>query len=150
MPGSDARTGDVYYYPYVWKRQGAWAEPEKDRPCCVAIRLQSPLRGSDVFMLALSQSGIPDGGFGEVVPEEYVAALKRLDRSSPTHVILSEYNADLSEHPNFHDLEYLGSLPIEYIKRLGQTFKDLLRTGVGEVSRAEFTSSSTGNPSRRF
>ena len=149
MPGSDPQTGDVYYYPYVWKRQGAWAEPEKDRPCCVAVRLQSSLRGADIFMLALSQTGIPEGGFGEIVPDVYVAALKRLDRNAPTYVVLSEYNSDRAGHPSFQDVEYLGSLPIDYIRQLGKTFKELLLSGAGEVSRTAFTPPAATSPYNR-
>lgn len=136
MPGSDPQTGDVYYYPYVWLRQGEHGVPEKDRPCCVAIRLTSgKFRGSDTFLLALTQSGVPDGGYGEEVPKEIISGLRRLDSSQPTWLVTSEHNADLSDHPSFEDCEYLGKIPLDYLKPVLQTLIDRLRAGGGEINR---------------
>lgn len=148
MPGSSPQTGDVYYYPYLWKRQGAWADPEKDRPCCVAIRLQSSLRGSNIFMLAITQSGVPEGGFGVVIPHEHVRNLRRLSLETPTFLVTSEFNSDLADHPNFADHEYLGTLPLEYIKSVGKEFVAQIRSGLGEVNRAT-TPPSASSPSTR-
>lgn len=136
MPGSEPQTGDVYYYPYVWLRQGEHGEPEKDRPCCVAIRLTNgKFRGSDTFMLALSQSGVPEGGYGEEVPKEIIEGLRKLDSSQQTWLVTSEHNADVSDHPSFEDCEYLGAIPLDYLKPVLQTLIDRLRTGASEVNR---------------
>jgi len=109
---------------------------EKDRPCCVALRLNSgAFRGANTFMLALTQSGVPDGGYGEVVPPEIVKGLKRLDASAVTHLVTSEFNSDLSDHPNFDNIEYLGKLPMEFLKPIILRMIDHLRAGSGEVNR---------------
>lgn len=136
MPGSDPQTGDVYYYPYVWLRQGEYGEPEKDRPCCVAIRFtKGGFRGSDTFMLALSQSGVPEGGYGEEVPKEIIEELRKLDSSKPTWIITSEHNADVSDQPSFEDCEYLGTIPKSYLLPILKTLIERLRAGGGEINR---------------
>ena len=136
MPGSDPQTGDVYYYPYLWKRQWAGAESEKDRPCCVVLRLVTGrIRGADTIMLALSQSGFPVGGYGVIVPADYIANLKRLGASVETCLVTSEFNADMSDRPSFEDREYLGALPIAFVKTVLQEMRAHLQAGTGAVDR---------------
>lgn len=136
MPGSDPQTGDVYYYPYVWKRQGRFADPEKDRPCCVALRFTAgAYRGANTFLLALTQSGVPDGGYGIVVPVEIVATLRRLDRHAQTYLVTSEFNADTSEHPSFEDCEFLGRMPRWFMKDVLNRLIEHIKSGSGEVNR---------------
>lgn len=136
MPGSDPQTGDVYY-PYIFKRQlGGGGEPEKDRPCCVALRLRvGSFRGADTFLLALSQSGVPHDGFGVLVPKEVVGRLRRLDVTRDTHMVTSEFNSDTAEHPSFQDREYLGSMPRDFLRPVLGDLVARLRAGAGEVNR---------------
>lgn len=138
MPDSNPQIGDVYYYPYVWLRQGPHGEPEKDRPSCVAVRFPSGklYRGADVFLLALSQSGVPQGGYGIEIPADEIARLRKLDQTKTTYLVTSEHNADLSDHPSFVGLEYLGTLSPEFMKSVVyEEIKVRLNTGTGEVSR---------------
>lgn len=137
MPGSDPQTGDVYYYPYVWKRQqNGTGEAEKHRPCCVVLRPKNgAFRGANTFMLALTQSGVPEGGHGEVVPPDIMRGLRKLDATSVTHLVTSEFNSDLADHPNFEDLDYLGRLPPEFLKPIMAKLIDHLRAGSGELNR---------------
>ena len=136
MPGSNPQTGDVYYYPYIWKRQFG-AESDKDRPCCVALRLNSgSFRNSNTFLFAISQSGVPEGGYGIELPKEIVLTLDRLDAMEPTYLVTSEYNSDLADQPSFDDCEYLGTIPVEFLK--SQVLPEVInhiRNGSGEVSR---------------
>lgn len=136
MPGSDPNTGDVYYYPYVWKRQGQHGEPEKDRPCCVALRLRTGrLRDSNVFLFALSQTGVPEDGFGEEVPKEIIENIKRLDCSKPTFLVTSELNSDISDCPSFEDCEYLGTIPMTFLKPILLKVIDHIKSGAAEINR---------------
>lgn len=137
LPASNPQIGDVYYYPYVWKRQGQHGEPEKDRPCCVTLRLEtSKIRGKDTFMLALSQSGYPEDGFGLEVPPEEIARLKRLDQSVTTYLVLSEYNSDVSDSPSFEDLEYIGSFSPKFMKeKVAPYVIPLVQRGTAEIDR---------------
>lgn len=140
LPDSNPGIGDVYYYPYVWLRQGADGEPEKDRPCCVAVRLPvgKRYRGANVFMLALSQSGVPYGGYGIQVPRAEIARLRKLDQSSETYLVTSEHNADLADHPSFDSLEYLGTFSSDFMKRVVfPAIRARLFSGKGEVARSD-------------
>lgn len=138
LPHSDPQIGDVYYYPYVWLRQGQHGEPEKDRPCCVAVRMPPGrvYRGADVFMFALSQSGVPHDGYGIEVPPSEIAHLRKLDQTLPTYLVTSEHNSDLSNHPTFHDLEYLGTFSKEFMKTVVlEEIKVRFGMGTGEINR---------------
>jgi hypothetical protein len=86
-------------------------------------------------MLALSQSGVPEGGYGEEVPKEIIARLRKLDNSNPTWLITSEHNADVSDHPSFEDCEYLGTIPRDYLIPIVKTLIERLRAGGGEINR---------------
>ena len=117
MPGSDPQIGDVYYYPYVWKRQFAGAEAEKDRPCCVAIRLQKgSFDGINVFMLAISKSGTPEGGDGIKIPTEELQRIKGLDYSSDHWLTTSEDNRTVHDSPVFDEFEYRGTFSADFMK----------------------------------
>lgn len=87
-------------------------------------------------MLALSQSGVPEGGYGEEVPAEIIKNLKRLDSSKPTWLVTSEHNGDLSDHPSFEDCEYLGQIPLDYLKPILRSIIERLKNGGhGEIDR---------------
>jgi len=137
LPSSDPQTGDVYYYPYIWKRQqGGSAVAEKDRPCCVVLRLKTgALNGENTFILALSQSGVPEDGFGVVVPREIIQGLKRLDSTVKTFLITSEHNRDVADRECFNEGEYLGSIPLEFLKPVLREMIDHLRLGSGGISQ---------------
>lgn len=108
MPNSDPQLGDVYYYPYIWERQSNGAEPEKDRPCCVAIRLPVPISGYDVFLLALSTSGYPDGGAGIPIPKAELERIQGLSSDTDAWLIISEYNTAHHDYEYFDAMEYRG------------------------------------------
>lgn len=102
----------------------------------MALRLtKGSFRGSDTFLLALTQSGVPYGGFGVEVPVEIVSTLKRLDSSKPTYLVTSEYNADTAEHPSFEDCDYLGKIPMEFLKPILLGLIDRIKSGASEVYR---------------
>lgn len=116
LPRSDPQLGDVYYYPYIWARQGKGAEPEKDRPCCVAIRLPVKIEGSDVFLLAISTTGYPENGAGIRIPKDELALLHGLDAETETWLTVSEYNAAAHEYEYFDTTEYRGSFSLKFMR----------------------------------
>lgn len=115
LPDNDPQSGDVYYYPYRWHRQHPGAEAEKDRPCCVAIRLKAPFRGRSIFVLALSTTGVPVGGFGVIVPEEEMRRLRRLG-PGPCWLTTSECNLTDPASPAFTRSEYLGTFSEQFMR----------------------------------
>lgn len=118
LPNSDPQFGDVYYFPYIWKRQHDGEEAEKDRPCCVAVRLNKPLKnGTDVILLALSTTGYPDDGHGVRVPREELDRLTGLDPNEETWITTSEVNQTDHDHPYFDPSEYRGSFSKEWLKK---------------------------------
>lgn len=117
MPGSDPQIGDVYYYPYVWKRQFDGAEAEKDRPCCVAIRLQKgSFDGMNVFMLAISSSGTPEDGDGIIIPPSELKLIKGLNFNTETWLTTSEDNRTVHDSPVFDQAEYRGTFSPKFMK----------------------------------
>lgn len=86
-------------------------------------------------MLALSQSGVPEGGYGEEVPKEIIQGLRKLDSSKSTWLITSEHNADVSDHPSFEDCEYLGTIPKDYLLPVLRKLIERIRAGGGEINR---------------
>lgn len=116
MPDSNPQSGDVYYYPYVWNRQPDGASAEKDRPCCVAIRLPHLVNGVDVYLLALSTSGLPEGGDGIVVPAHEVARLRGPDPRKECWLTTSEFNATRHTSQSFMGMEYRGSFSADFMR----------------------------------
>ena len=116
MPKSDPRIGDVYYYPYVWTRQGEGALPEKDRPCCLVLRLPVKLRGVDVFLLAISTTGFPEGGDGLLMPPDEVSRIAGLDHRVDHWLTTSEFNETNHEAACFQPREYRGTLSNGFMK----------------------------------
>lgn len=137
MPGSDPQIGDVYYYPYIWKRQtiDRWGKPipiddveaEKDRPCCIAVRLKNSFKdGKNVFILAISSSGYPEGGTGIEIPHEEIALIKGLDPNVRRWITTSEDNRTLSTSPIFHESEYRGTFSKKFCILIYSHIRDLI------------------------
>lgn len=118
MPNSDPKIGDVYYYPYIWKRQGPDALAEKDRPICVTLRTPVKIGGIDVFVLAISKSGYPDDGSGIEIPKAEIARISGLNPNIPRYITTSELNETVSEFEYFCAAEYRGSFSANFMKNV--------------------------------
>lgn len=116
LPDANPQAGDVYFYPYIWQRQPTGAICEKDRPCCVALRLPKPIYGVDVYMLAISTSGFPEGGDGIQIPKAELECLSGFDSNVPHWLTTSEFNATIHLDGYFSAMEYRGSLSNEFLK----------------------------------
>jgi hypothetical protein len=116
LPRSDPRIGDVYYYPYIWARQGDDSLAEKDRPCCVVLRLPVKLDGVDVFLLAISTTGFPGDGDGLLIPPEEIARIAGLDATTAHWLTTSEFNETAHETKVFRDSEYRGTFSVTFMK----------------------------------
>lgn len=117
MPDSNPQIGDVYYYPYVWNCQFQGAVAEKDRPCCVAIRLQTSFKdGCNVFMLAISTTGFPEGGMGLEIPTDEIRRISGLNASQTHWLTTSEDNRTIHTSPVFDPSEYRGTFSNDFMK----------------------------------
>ncbi len=117
MPASDPQIGDVYYYPYIWKRQFVGAAAEKDRPCCVAIRLKNTHKdGFNVFMLAISTTGFPEDGTGLEIPKEEIRRIAGLKTGEAHWLTTSEDNRTTHTSQVFDTGEYRGTFSPEFMK----------------------------------
>lgn len=122
MPNFDPQPGDVYYYPYVWERQlnavlpYDVVEAEKERPCCVTLRLPRPIMGYDTYMLAISKSGYPVGGSGIEIPSGEIRRLTGLDPNVRRWLTTSEYNSTVHTFDAFSQMEYRGRFSPSFMK----------------------------------
>lgn len=116
LPNSDPKIGDVYYYPYIWSRQAPDDDAEKDRPCCVTLRLPAPVNGYDVILLALSKSGWPDDGDGIEVPKAEVARISGLSKELSCFLTISEVNYATHDFEYFDKTEFRGTFSPEFMK----------------------------------
>ena len=116
LPDTNPQAGDVYFYPYTWQRQPTGATSEKDRPCCVTLRLPKPISGVDVYMLAISTSGFPADGDGIQIPKAELERLSGIDPTVPHWLTTAEFNATIHLDGYFSTMEYRGSLSNAFLK----------------------------------
>jgi hypothetical protein len=129
--------GDVFDYPYLWKREQLNHETEgrKPRPCACVAAVIDQAGQVNMFILAITGSY---GGNGKAI--EIPAVEKRragLDSFKQLWVVIDEYNHDiLGKSFYFEPSQKRGALSPAFTKSIFNSFKALAVTkSVSSVRR---------------
>ena len=68
------------------------------------------------MLLALSTTGLPDGGHGLLVPRAELERIHGFDPLDEVWLTTSELNQTDKDHPYFDGAEYRGTFTTEWIK----------------------------------
>jgi hypothetical protein len=131
--------GDVYDYPYLWKRQQLNHETEgrKPRPCAFIAAIADPAGNMNLFILAITGSS---GGNGKAV--EIPALEKRragLDGHKQLWIIIDEYNHDIEGKSFYFEAsQKRGQFSAPFTKHVLEKFRELVHAKtVSSVSRTK-------------
>ena len=133
-------TGDVFTYPFLWKRQQMQGETEgrKPRPVCMAVTTVNTEGNTLLFIVPITTLPPSDGRIAVEVP---VIEAKRagLDTGKPCWVMLDEYNSDVFERSYvFEDRTPLGAFGPKFTTELQRILLNALRGGkVSTVNRQD-------------
>lgn len=115
--------GDVFYCPYVWDWQRLRVS-QKDRPCCVAVRLRSKkhdvLSGENwnVALLAITKDPDERNNVKIEIPPEEISRIKKFKETDIRYLVVSENNITLDDQPFFNEYEYRGSFSKDFMKKV--------------------------------
>jgi hypothetical protein len=115
-----ARPGDVFRYPYLWRREADAGSEEgrKARPCCVAVATSLRPGETTVFLLAITTQPPKNDRLAIEIPsiEQRRAGL---DADRPSWIILDELNIDVVERSyDFADRRRLGAMSRAFTQRV--------------------------------
>lgn len=137
---SKPSAGEVFTYPFLWKRQQMQGETEgrKPRPVCMAVTTVNAEGNTLLFIVPITTLPPSDGRIAMEVP---VIEAKRagLDTGKQCWVMLDEYNSDVFERSYvFEDREPLGTFSPKFTADLQNTLLTALRDGkVSTVNRQQ-------------
>ena len=93
MKNEGLKQGDVFYFPYLWKRQAdRGITDSKERTCCLAFKSTSPTGQRFLIILPISDQKTEGGAFIEITQLEKRKA--GLDPARSAFVHLDEFNFD--------------------------------------------------------
>jgi hypothetical protein len=124
-----AQPGDVFRYPYLWRRQAEAGADEgrKTRPCCVAVATSLRPGETTIFLLAITTQPPRADRLSIEIP---VIEQRRagLDADRPCWIILDELNIDVVERSHdFADRTRMGALSRAFTQRVRQRLQDARR-----------------------
>jgi hypothetical protein len=117
----EPQIGDVFYTPYIWDRQDV-KDSEKDRPCCVALRLKSrktDLKSGELWnvaLLAITKDGNESTNVKIQIPAEEIARIEKFSYTDVRYLVVSEHNIGLNDSEFFNEYEYRGTFSKEFMK----------------------------------
>lgn len=124
------KAGDVYEYPYLWKRQQQNLETEgrKPRPCAFIAAIADQAGNVNLFILAIT--GSHDGNSEaavEIPPIEKRRA--GLDGHKQLWIMIDEYNHDIENQSfYFEPSKKRGQFSAPFTKLVLTKFMELART----------------------
>lgn len=131
--------GDVYEYPYLWKRQQLNDETEgrKPRPCAFIAAIADQTGNVNLFILAITGSFEGKGKAIEIPPLEKRRA--GLDGHKQLWIIVDEYNHDIENKSfYFEPSQKRGQFSAPFTKLVLIRFRELARAKTASsVSRAK-------------
>lgn len=112
--------GDVFTYPFLWKRQQMQGETEgrKPRPVCMAVTMANAEGNTVLFIVPITTQ---PPMLGRIAVEVPVIEAKRagLDTEKPCWVMLDEFNSDVFERSYvFEDRTPLGAFSPKFTAKL--------------------------------
>ena len=128
---SKPRPGEVFKYPFLWKRQEIDGETEgrKPRPVCLAITMANADGDTVIFIVPISTLPPNDGRIAIQVP---LIEAKRagLSTGKQCWVILDEFNYDVFERSYvFEDRTPIGAFSPRFTSELQRILIATLRKG---------------------
>lgn len=117
---SKPSAGDVFTYPFLWKRQQMQGETEgrKPRPVCMAVTMTKADGNTLLFIVPITTQPPMARRIAIEVP---VIEAKRagLDTEKPCWVMLDEFNSDVFERSYvFEDRTPLGAFSPKFTAKL--------------------------------
>lgn len=112
--------GDVWRYPYLWKREEISGNTEgvKSRPCALALLKRSENGLTRMLLVPVTTKPQDDNPFAIEVPE---IEKKRagLDTSLRLWIVTQEYNIDTVGHSYYFEPHaQLGSFSLSFVKQV--------------------------------
>jgi len=131
--------GEVFRYPFLWKRQQEQGETEgrKLRPVCMAVTTKTAKGHTLLFIVPLTTQ--PPFA-GRVAIEVPVMEARRagLDTDKPCWVMLDEFNTDILERSYvFEDRMPLGSFSPKFTRHLQAILREAASTGNAAVVKRQ-------------
>ena len=123
--------GEVFRYPFLWKRQQDQGETEgrKPRPVCMAVTTTTT-KGNTVLFIVPITTQQPMAGRVAVEVSPMEAKRAGLDGSKPCWVMLDEFNTDIFERSYvFEDRMPLGSFSPKFTEHLQAILREAAKTG---------------------
>lgn len=127
--------GDVFTYPFLWKRQQIQGETEgrKPRPVCMAVTAANADGNTLLFIVPITTQPPMDGRIAIEVPE-IEAKRAGLDTEKPCWVMLDEFNSDVFERSFvFEDRTPLGAFSSKFTARLQGTLLAAAKDGKARI-----------------
>ena len=119
-PKQGPRLGDVWRYPYLWKREQSAGKSEgvKNRPCALALLKRSKNGLSQIMLVPITTKPQDKNPYAVEVPE---IEKKRagLDMTLRLWVVTQEYNVDIVERSYYFEPHVqLGSFSMSFVKQV--------------------------------
>ncbi|MGL4489025.1 MAG: hypothetical protein ACRCU5_06230 [Rhizobiaceae bacterium] len=131
------KTGDVFQYPFLWRRESEKGETEgrKSRPACLAIALEAKGK-TYLYILAITSKSPQSGQRALEIPD---LELRRIgmNTDAPGWVIVSEYNRDIL-NDSFYllpDASILGRFSDRFLRSIQLALRENLRSPAALVNR---------------
>lgn len=123
--------GDVFRYPFLWKRQQMQGETEgrKSRPVCMAVTAANAEGNTVLFIVPITTQPPATGRIAVEVPA-IEARRAGLDIEKPCWVMLDEFNSDVFERSYvFEDRTPLGAFSPKFTAKLQEILLEAAKGG---------------------
>lgn len=131
--------GQVFRYPFLWKRQQEQGETEgrKSRPVCMAVTTTTA-RGHTLLFIVPVTTQPPLAGRVAVEVPVMEARRAGLDAGKTCWVMLDEFNTDILERSYaFDDRMPLGAFSPKFTRHLQTVLRAAAATGKAAVVRRQ-------------
>jgi hypothetical protein len=131
------KTGDVFQYPYLWRREFEKGETEgrKSRPACLAIALEAQGK-TYLYLLAITSKSPQRNQKALEIPG---LELRRIGLNADAQgwVIVSEYNRDILSESFYlsPDVPILGRFSDRFLLSIQLALRENLRSPAALVKR---------------
>lgn len=131
--------GEVFRYPFLWKRQQDQGETEgrKPRPVCMAVTTTTAKGQTLLFIVPITTQPPFAGRIATEVP---VMEARRagLDTGKPCWVMLDEFNTDILERSYvFEDRTPLGAFSPKFTRHLQAILREAASTGTAAIVKRQ-------------
>ena len=132
----DPKAGEVFRYPFLWKRQDLQGETagRKSRPVCIAVTVANANGETVVFILPITTKPPLSGRHAVEVPD-IEARRAGLDLHVRKWVMLDEINTDIVERSwVWEDRTPMGAFSPAFAARIRVSLLALARTGKASIT----------------